>query len=312
MFRQKEEECGLYVHHIIKPMMSYFEQVNQLLVKNNAEVEIKNSRISELEEEVSRLRVESAKFTSKDKIIKLLEEKDQSNADLIKSLKQQMSNQCEKQNIDFNSNAEKLKTCEKELQKQKEIIVDKDRKISELEMKLKESKQKDSCITKGAPGVHSVTVSNNSTFDVLCNFDIAGGGWTVIQQRIRGGVDFNRDWSTYRNGFGSFWNGDFFLGLQKIHLLTSQQPHELIIHMQRFDGTTFYARYDEFAISGEEDQYRITQLGDFSGSTGTTDEMREHKNFRFSTYDRENDVDQKLNCAKFHKAGWWYNWCAQW
>ena len=47
----------------------------------------------------------------------------------------------------------------------------------------------------------------------VCVFDDQSG-WTVIQRRLDGSVDFYRGWSDYVNGFGSligeYWIGRFF------------------------------------------------------------------------------------------------------
>lgn len=185
-------------------------------------------------------------------------------------------------------------------------------KLVEYEKRLMSEKNRmtaKSCASIDTPGVHNISLYH---FEVLCNSDIAGAGWTIIQQRIRGGVDFQRDWVTFKNGFGDFWDGDFFIGLEKIHKLTNKQPHELYIHMQFFNGSTFFARYDEFAISGEKDQYRLTKLGVFSGSAGIHDQMKYYKNMMFTTYDRDND-NYSGNCATYDRdGGWWYNMCISW
>ncbi|KAK3709311.1 hypothetical protein RRG08_057677, partial [Elysia crispata] len=55
--------------------------------------------------------------------------------------------------------------------------------------------------------------------EILCDTQTDGGGWTVIQRRTKGDVFFNRDWASYREGFGKL-DGDFWLGNEAIHILT--------------------------------------------------------------------------------------------
>lgn len=393
MSHEKDKECGEYASQIVKPMMAYFQQANQKIDQCYAEIESKNHQIRQLEEretmlekEVTQLKVEIASATSKDKIIKLLEEKNDSNADNIKYLKQENQNliksmekqagvSCAKQINEiieqinqirsdtqktikcgteliskdvannkkvflFESEAKNLTNsieritkiaeiiekllspkavkCETELKSRKEINTAIERKIEKMETDHKVSldiiskendrKNKKGCIARDFTGVYNVTTANGFTFEVLCNHDILGPGWTVIQQRLRGGVDFNRNWTTYRNGFGDFWDGDFFLGLDKIHRLTSEKPHELYIHMQSINGSTYFARYDQFAISGEDDLYRLIKLDKFSGNN-IVDNFAYNKYQRFSTYDRDNDNLVIINCAEYLKCGWWHNNC---
>ena len=48
---------------------------------------------------------------------------------------------------------------------------------------------------------------------------LAGGGRTVIQERMDGSVNFNRTQEDYKHGFGNLV-GEFWLGLDKINRLT--------------------------------------------------------------------------------------------
>ncbi|XP_034105219.1 fibrinogen-like protein 1 isoform X2 [Drosophila albomicans] len=154
------------------------------------------------------------------------------------------------------------------------------------------------------PGVHEIEVSGVGSFDVLCDSQLAGPGWIVIQQRIGGEENFTRDWATYRKGFGSL-DSDFFLGLEKMYRLTSQQQYELYIHLLAEDGNIFYARYDDFKISDEDHGYALS-LGKFKGNVW--DAMRIHENMKFTTFDRDNDLFYD-NCAVWNNSGWWYNDC---
>lgn len=39
---------------------------------------------------------------------------------------------------------------------------------------------------------------------VWCDMDTYPGGWTVVQRREIGAIDFNKPWDEYRKGFGEF------------------------------------------------------------------------------------------------------------
>jgi len=71
-------------------------------------------------------------------------------------------------------------------------------------------------------GVHQIRPDASSApFFVQCEMEARGGGWTVIQQRRDGAVSFLRQWVDYKHGFGNLAQ-DFWLGLEKIHMLTNQ------------------------------------------------------------------------------------------
>ncbi|XP_044315157.1 angiopoietin-related protein 7-like [Drosophila rhopaloa] len=79
-----------------------------------------------------------------------------------------------------------------------------------------------------------VQVPGHSAFQVACDTSqLAGLGWLVIQRRKSGKVNFYRDWSEYKTGFG-YEEDDYFIGLEKLHWLTAYQPFELYIYLEEF------------------------------------------------------------------------------
>ncbi|XP_035664242.1 ficolin-1-A-like [Branchiostoma floridae] len=77
--------------------------------------------------------------------------------------------------------------------------------------------------------------------------ETAGGGWTVIQRRQDGSVPFNRTWEEYKLGFGNT-SGEYWLGNDNIHLLTSQENFTLRVDLMDWGGQTAYAEYSLFRI----------------------------------------------------------------
>ncbi|KAH8299481.1 hypothetical protein KR044_001752, partial [Drosophila immigrans] len=148
-----------------------------------------------------------------------------------------------------------------------------------------------------SPGVHRININGLRAFDVLCDSETVGPGWTVISQRIKGNVDFNRNWRNYTKGFGSF-DGDFFLGLENIYQLTKWSNHELVVVIEKFDGTIENERYTRFQIGCESMQYRVKHFW-------------ANDNVKFSTFDRDNDAWSDGNCAEKYHGGWWYDDCGQ-
>ena len=94
--------------------------------------------------------------------------------------------------------------------------------------------------------------------------DTNGGGWTVVQRRRDGTVDFYRDYQSYADGFGAS-DSEFWLGNENLHHITSRRSYELWIDLDDFGSQRVFARYEEFAVESECDGYRI-QVSGFSGT----------------------------------------------
>ncbi|XP_061386949.1 ficolin-2-like [Musca vetustissima] len=133
------------------------------------------------------------------------------------------------------------------------------------------------------------------------------GDWTIVQRRINGSVGFQRKWLDYKTGFGDL-NGEFWLGLDKIHSLTALYGGvELKIEMQDFDNIWRYAHYGSISVGNQTTKYQIKVL-DYTESTAG-DSLNVHRDERFSTFDQDNDKNTNKNCASSLMGAWWYYNC---
>ena len=141
---------------------------------------------------------------------------------------------------------------------------------------------------------------------LYCKPTTAGGGWMVFLRRIDNTEDFpNRVWQEYKDGLGDL-TGSFWLGLEALHQLTVR-PATLRISLEDWDGNTKYAQYTQFSISGEEDGYRLS-IGTYSGDVG--DSLTYHNGMKFSSIDKDQDMDSR-HCSKEFAGAWWYKGCHQ-
>ena len=161
--------------------------------------------------------------------------------------------------------------------------------------------------------VQSIMLPSRATvLDVYCDMKWNGGGWIVIQRRLNGKVSFSRNWQQYQESFGEL-HGDFWIGLENLHALTSNQAMELRIDLINYHNETGYAEYTTFSVASVHNFYRLN-VGGFTGNVG--DAMgdvafpsRVPNGQRFSTFDEDNDPSVLSNCALAKKGGWWYNQC---
>ena len=134
-----------------------------------------------------------------------------------------------------------------------------------------------------------------------------GGGWTVFQRRQDGSVDFYRKWTEYEEGFGDL-NGEFWLGLEKIHRLTHHsKTHSLRVEITTSSNVVRFAKYSLFRIKdGTTANQYMLEVGAYTGTAG--DWLGYHSGSKFSTLDRKNE-SYRTSCAVGAKGAWWYKAC---
>ena len=157
-------------------------------------------------------------------------------------------------------------------------------------------------------GVYIIRPDHQPEFQVFCDMDTDGGGWTVFQRRVDGSVDFYLNWTDYQEGFGIL-SGEFWLGLDKIHRLTPTATL-LRIDMQDFEGNSRYAQYSSFSVGDSVSKYTLSVSG-YSGTAGDSLSAGRynHNGHKFSTRDQDNEDDYNRNCAETFKGAWWYSNC---
>lgn len=144
-------------------------------------------------------------------------------------------------------------------------------------------------------------------------------------------VNFNRTWNDYKMGFGDMTSGgDFWLGLEKMHLMTNQRFLGFTLWIIMYDERDLpqIAAYGRFSVGPETEGYRI-HLNDYHGQLedamrGDRSNMNVYQSygpppssdrtpglFEFETKDRVPDTGPLTNrsCTLTDKVaggGWWF------
>ncbi|XP_036754116.2 angiopoietin-2 isoform X5 [Manis pentadactyla] len=155
-------------------------------------------------------------------------------------------------------------------------------------------------------GIYTLTFPNSTEeIKAYCDMETGGGGWTIIQRREDGSVDFQRTWKEYKVGFGNP-SGEYWLGNEFVSQVTNKQRYVLKIHLKDWEGNEAYSLYEHFYLSSEELNYRIHLKG-LTGTAGKISSISQPGN-DFSTKDADNDKCI-CKCSQMLTGGWWFDAC---
>ncbi|XP_067296611.1 microfibril-associated glycoprotein 4-like [Pseudorasbora parva] len=144
---------------------------------------------------------------------------------------------------------------------------------------------------------------NMNFYDPLNEGD--NGGWTVIQRRMDGSVNFYQPWNKYKRGFGNV-QSEYWMGLENMYQLTRNRNYTLRVDLEDFTGRKGFAQYSTFRVGPETDGYRLQVSGFTDGGAG--DSLSGHNGMKFSTFDKDQDT-YGTNCAKQYLGAFWYAAC---
>ncbi|XP_025835773.1 protein scabrous-like, partial [Agrilus planipennis] len=157
----------------------------------------------------------------------------------------------------------------------------------------------DCSAVSGPNGVYLISPGDGEPIMAYCK-----KGWTTIQKRYDGSVDFNRKWNEYSNGFGSA-TGEHWLGNRNIHYLTKDNCSTLEINMKDIYGKYWQATYDTFWVGDYTVGFKML-VGNYKGNA--SDAMDYQNRMEFSTIDNDRDISN-THCASNYEGGWWFSHC---
>jgi len=149
---------------------------------------------------------------------------------------------------------------------------------------------------------------------------------SVSQEKLLQYIHFNRHYNTlliqhntklinqlrtnleqFLPGFSNL-PGELWIGLDKLHQLTSARSYSLKITMTDYDGKKYTALFEQFQV-GQCDGY-VLKVGGFNAAHSTLgDSLTYHNGMKFGTKDRDQDGASSKHCAQEYTSGWWYKYC---
>ncbi|CAK8686935.1 unnamed protein product [Clavelina lepadiformis] len=168
-------------------------------------------------------------------------------------------------------------------------------------------------------GIYPIWLKERFQFTyVYCDMELVSTkkGWTTIQRRMNGKVNFNRGWDDYVRGFGNP-RGEYWHGLENIYRLSRQSAKtveaggpsikapKLGFDLEDWDGFRAFTEYRVFWYLSRTANYYLHVFGRNGSDCFSTAPILRSK---FSTPDVDN-ADYPSHCDRNFKSGWWFHRC---
>ncbi|XP_062131713.1 angiopoietin-2-like [Drosophila sulfurigaster albostrigata] len=281
-----ESHCDSAYSRAVKVLLEHsvdvdaFAKILHMKEENVAELQ---RNLSDCKEQINML---NQKIIEKDDIIAalsnrwaLIENTVAQSIDLLTN-KYQTGQQSENKSIDNNDyEGENISHVE---------ISEELKNLADVNKKIKECKNGLHIYTPYGTTERYLIIPNTPPFKVVMyKFDELG--YILIQHRRDEKFSFERTLIEYYQGFGDC-SGNFWMGLEYIHIITNNQPHVLRIQMWDYAWKEYFAEYDNFVVAGNDENYKLKSLGDYKGNAGDMIRFSENQEFCL--------------CPKL-KRGWW-------
>lgn len=158
---------------------------------------------------------------------------------------------------------------------------------------------KDCSTIDGPSGIYLISPGEGEPILAHCE-----DGWTTVQKRYDGSIDFNRNWNEYSNGFGSC-TGEHWLGNKNLYYLTKENCSQLQINMKDIFGEYWQANYGHFSVANYSSGFKLF-VDQYKGNA--SDALNYQNLMEFSTVDNDRDISN-TNCANNYEGGWWFSHC---
>jgi len=150
------------------------------------------------------------------------------------------------------------------------------------------------------------------------NADPNRNDWILVQYRKFNNSNTdefqNANWERYQNGFGNPEENVYWMGLERMHHMTSSGSWRLLLVVQGEGPANMFnfIIYDNVTIGSKQDKYPL-KLGSVEEKYGIFEKkdnsyVMYFNGKKFSTKDQDNDASSG-HCSKSCQAGWWYNNC---